>query len=197
MTVVKYVHQVALNMRWLMLTDHVFLVCVSQWSHVSTGFHFCVWHTWMFVVWSTKRLILSVIKHVNMWMLCVSMRHIWTHVTLLLLICKGLMMHILYLDKIDLMAGGVLVLVHINLRPRHILTTTDIEVVVLQLSLPDMHLYVMSVYTSPHYFAVNCTNEMSKLLGQYNDKRICVIGDVNDDVSSNGIYSNSSLHNSA
>ena len=76
-------------------------------------------------------------------------------------------------------------LVHSDLRPRHILTTTDIEVVVLQLSLPDMHLYVMSVYRSPHYSAVNWTNEMSRLLGLYNDKSICVIGDVNDDVSSN------------
>ena len=46
-------------------------------------------------------------------------------------------------------------LVHSDLRPRQILTTTDVEVVVLQLSLPDMHLYVKSVYRSPHYFAVN------------------------------------------
>ena len=76
-------------------------------------------------------------------------------------------------------------LVHSDLRPRQLLTTTDVEVVVLQLSLPDMHLHVKSVYRSPHYFAVNWTNEMSRLLGLYNDKRICVVGDVNDDVSSN------------
>ena len=76
-------------------------------------------------------------------------------------------------------------LVHSDLRPRQILTTTDVEVVVLQLSLPDMQLYVMSVYRSPHYSAMNWTNEMFRLLGLYNDKRICVVGDVNDDVSSN------------
>ena len=75
--------------------------------------------------------------------------------------------------------------VHSDLRPRQILTTTDIEVVVLQLSLPDMHLYIMSVYRSPHYFAVNWTNEISRLLGLYNDKRIGVIGGGNDDVTSN------------
>ena len=86
-------------------------------------------------------------------------------------------------DRSD--GGGILVLVHSDVRPRQILTTTDVEVVVLQLSLPDMHLYVMSVYRSPHYFAVNWTNEMSRLLSLYNDKRICVIGDVIDDVSSN------------
>ena len=67
-------------------------------------------------------------------------------------------------------------LVHSDLRPRQILTTTDVEVVLLQLSLPDMHLYVMSVYRSPHYFAVNWTNEMSRLLGLHNENRICVVG---------------------
>ena len=92
-------------------------------------------------------------------------------------------MHILYLDELDLMVGGILVLVHSDLGPRKILTTTDVKVVVLQLSLPDMHLYVMSVYRSQHYFTIDWTNEMSRLLGLYNDKRICVIGDVNDVLS--------------
>ena len=61
----------------------------------------------------------------------------------------------------------------------------NIEVAIVQICTHVGELYVMSVYRPPSCTSAVWATEMKHLLQLYRDKKVCVIGDMNEDISGN------------
>ena len=69
-----------------------------------------------------------------------------------------------------------------NLNPKHIRMNTILEIVVVQISKP-MWMIVISVYRPPSTTIDGFINGMLEIIAQFQNVPICVVGDLNEDVS--------------
>ena len=79
--------------------------------------------------------------------------------------------------------GGVALMINLNLNPKHIRMQTILEIVVVQISAP-MQIIVISVYRPPSTPIDVFINGMLEVIAQFPNLPICVVGDLNEDVSS-------------
>ena len=78
--------------------------------------------------------------------------------------------------------GGVALMINTNLNPKHIRMQTILEIVVVQISAP-MEIIVISVYRPPSTPIDVFINGMLEVIAQFQNVPICVVGDLNKDVS--------------
>ena len=78
--------------------------------------------------------------------------------------------------------GGVALMINANLNPKHIKMNTILEIVVIQISKP-MQIIVISVYRPPSTPIDVLINGMLEVTAQFQNVPICVVGDLNEDVS--------------
>ena len=78
--------------------------------------------------------------------------------------------------------GGVALITNTNLNPKHIRMQTILEIVVVQISEP-MQIIVISVYRPPSTPLDVFINGMLEIIAQFQNVPICVVGDLNEDVS--------------
>ena len=78
--------------------------------------------------------------------------------------------------------GGVALVINTNLNPKHIRMQTILEIVVVQISEP-MQIIVISVYRPPSTPIDVFINSMLEVIAQFQNVPICLIGDLNEDVS--------------
>ena len=78
--------------------------------------------------------------------------------------------------------GGVALMINTNLNPKHIRMQTILEIVVVQISAP-MQIIVISVYRPPSTPIDVFINGMLEVIAQFQNVPICVVGDLNEDVS--------------
>ena len=81
--------------------------------------------------------------------------------------------------------GGVLMAVHKDLSPMRVLVQTDIEYVVTQIRYNGLICYIMAIYRPPTYSVNQWNKYVGMLLESYVQVKICIVGDVNDDVLGN------------
>ena len=78
--------------------------------------------------------------------------------------------------------GGVALVINRNLNPKHIRMETILEIVVVQVHVP-MQIIVISVYRPPSTPLDVFINAMLDIITQFKNVPICVLGDLNEDVS--------------
>ena len=78
--------------------------------------------------------------------------------------------------------GGVALVINRNLNPKHIRMETILEIVVVQINLP-MQIIVISVYKPPSTPLDVFINGMLEVIAQFQNVPICLVGDLNEDVS--------------
>ena len=78
--------------------------------------------------------------------------------------------------------GEVALIINTNLNPKHIRMNTILEIVVVQISKP-MQMIVISVYRPPSTSIDVFINGMLEIISQFQNVPICVVGDLNEDVS--------------
>ena len=78
--------------------------------------------------------------------------------------------------------GGVALVINRNLNPKHIRMETILEIVVVQIHVP-MQIIVISVSTPPSTPLDVFINGMLDVITQFKNVPICVLGDLNEDVS--------------
>ena len=78
--------------------------------------------------------------------------------------------------------GGVALIINTNLNPKHIRMQTILEIVVVQISEP-MQIIVISVYRTPSTPLDVFINGILEVIAQFQNVPICVVGDLNEDVS--------------
>ena len=78
--------------------------------------------------------------------------------------------------------GGVALMINTNLNPKHIRMQTILEIDVVQISAP-MQIIVISVYRPPSTPIDVFINGMLEVIAQFRNIPICVVGDLNEDVS--------------
>ena len=83
--------------------------------------------------------------------------------------------------------GGVALMINTNLNPKHIRMQTILEIVVVQISAP-MQIIVISVYRPPSTPIDVFINGMLEVITQFQNVPVCLVGDLNEDVSINIKY---------
>ena len=78
--------------------------------------------------------------------------------------------------------GGFALIVNTNLNLKHIRMNTIFEIVVVEISEP-MQMIVISVYRPPSTPIDVFINNMLEIIAQFQNVPICVVGDLNEDVS--------------
>ena len=78
--------------------------------------------------------------------------------------------------------GGVALIINTNLNPKHIRMNTILEIVVVQIC-QAMQMIVISVYRPPSTPIDVFINGMLEIIAQFPNVPICVVGDLNEDVS--------------
>ena len=78
--------------------------------------------------------------------------------------------------------GGVALMINTNLNPKHIRMQTILEIFVVQISAL-MQIIVISVYRPPSTPIDVFINGMLEVNAQFQNVPICVVGDLNEDVS--------------
>ena len=78
--------------------------------------------------------------------------------------------------------GGVALMINTDLNPKHIRMETILEIVVVQISAP-MRIIVISVYRPPSTPIDVFINSMIEVIAQFQNVPICLVGDLNEDVS--------------
>ena len=78
--------------------------------------------------------------------------------------------------------GGVALIVNTNLNPKHIRMNTILEIVVTEIS-ELMQMIAISVYRPPSTLIDVFINNMLEVIAQFQNVPICVVGDLNEDVS--------------
>ena len=77
---------------------------------------------------------------------------------------------------------GVALMINTNLNPKHIRMQTILEIVVVQISAP-IQIIVISVYRPPSTPIDVFINGMLEVIAQFQNVPICLVGDLNEDVS--------------
>ena len=78
--------------------------------------------------------------------------------------------------------GGVALIVNTNLTPKQIRLNTILDILVVEISEP-MQMIVISVYRPPSTPIDVFMNNMLDIIAQFQNVPICVVGDLNEDVS--------------
>ena len=78
--------------------------------------------------------------------------------------------------------GGFALIINTNLNPKHIRMQTILEIVVVQIS-EAMQIILISVYRPPSTPIDAFINGMLEVITQFQNVPICVVGDLNEDVS--------------
>ena len=78
--------------------------------------------------------------------------------------------------------GGVALVINRNLNPKHIRMETILEIVVVQINVP-MQIIIISVYRPPSTPLDVFLNGMLEVIAQFQNVPICLVGDLNEDVS--------------
>ena len=78
--------------------------------------------------------------------------------------------------------GGVALMINTNPNPKHIRMQTILEIVVVQIREP-MQIILISVYRPPSTQIDVFINGMLEVIAQFQNVPICVVGDLNEDVS--------------
>ena len=79
--------------------------------------------------------------------------------------------------------GGVMMVVHSCFKTKCIMTTTHVEVVIVKLDTICVPIYVISSYRSPKCSVIIWISEMKCLLSLYSSQKVCVVGDMNEDIT--------------
>ena len=79
-------------------------------------------------------------------------------------------------------SGGVMMLVHLSFKPKCIMTTSHLEVVIVKLDTGCIPVYIISAYRSPQCSVAAWISEMQHLLSLYLSQKVCVVGDMNEDI---------------
>ena len=82
----------------------------------------------------------------------------------------------------NIRGGGVALMINTNLNPKHIRMETILEIVVVQIKEP-MQIIVISVYRPPSTPIDVFINGMLEVIAQFQNVPICVVGDLNEDLS--------------
>ena len=90
-------------------------------------------------------------------------------------------MEILCRDR-NIFSGGVAVLVHRKLNPQFISIDTKYELICVKISVP-YDMIIISVYRPPSTSVSSFSQELSEIISSFDDIPICVVGDLNEDVS--------------
>ena len=78
--------------------------------------------------------------------------------------------------------GGIALVINRNLNPKHIRMETILEIVVVHINVP-VQIIVISVYRPPSTPLDVFINGMLEVIAQFQNVPICVVGDLNEDVS--------------
>ena len=78
--------------------------------------------------------------------------------------------------------GGVGLIIKTNLKPKHIRINTILEILVVEISKP-IHMIVISLYRPPSTSIDVFMNNMLHIITQLQNVPICIVGDINEDVS--------------
>ena len=78
--------------------------------------------------------------------------------------------------------GGVALVINRNLNPKHIIMKTILEIVVVPINVP-MQIIVIPVYRPPSTPLDVLINGMLEVTAQFQNVPICLVGDLNEDVS--------------
>ena len=78
--------------------------------------------------------------------------------------------------------GGVALMINTNLNPKHIRIQTILEIVFVEIIAP-MQIIVISIYRPPSTPIDVFINVMLEVIAQFQNVPICVVGDLNEDVS--------------
>ena len=78
--------------------------------------------------------------------------------------------------------GSIMMVVHSCFKPKHIMTTSHLEVVIVKLDTDCVPVYVISSYRSPWCSVTVWISEMKHLLSLYSSQNVCVVGDMNEDI---------------
>ena len=85
-------------------------------------------------------------------------------------------------DDRDGKSGSVMMLVHSCFKPKCIMTTCHLEVVIVKLDTGCIPVYIISTYRSPQCSIAAWISEMQHLLCLYHSQKVCVVGDMNEDI---------------
>ena len=71
--------------------------------------------------------------------------------------------------------GGVMIILHSCFKPKCIMTTSHLEVVIVKLDTDHVPVYVISSYRSPRCSVTVWISEMKHLLSLYSSQKVCVL----------------------
>ena len=80
--------------------------------------------------------------------------------------------------------GGVMILAHKQLNPKQLLTSSNLELIIIKRNVNNRQLFIVSVYKSQIHPTNTWTTKMKHLLDLYMNQAVCIIGDMNEDLLS-------------
>ena len=80
--------------------------------------------------------------------------------------------------------GGVMILAHKRLNPKQLLTSSNLEIIIIKINVNKTELFIISVYKSQIHPTNTWTTKMKHLLHLYTNQRLCIMGDMNEDLFS-------------
>ena len=78
--------------------------------------------------------------------------------------------------------GGVMILAHKRLNPKQLLTSSNLELIIIKINVNNRQLFIISVYKSQIHPTNTWTTKMKHLLDLYTNQPVCIIGDMNEDL---------------
>ena len=88
----------------------------------------------------------------------------------------------IYCKDRDIYSGGVAVIINKKLQPQEICNDTMCELVSLRISAPQ-EIYIICVYRSPSMSICTFAKEMNEIIKLFEGSELCIVGDINGDVS--------------
>ena len=83
--------------------------------------------------------------------------------------------------------GGVMVVVDKQLQPMQILMVSNLEVIIVQVTINKHIMYIVSIYKTPQIRTQQWVTELKCILDIYKDCKVCVVGDLNENLFHDGI----------
>ena len=88
--------------------------------------------------------------------------------------------------------GGVMVVVDKQLQPMKILMVSNLEVIIVQVTINKHIMYIVSIYKLPQIGTQQWITKLKCILDIYKDCKVCVVGDLNENLFHDGIKA---IHN--
>ena len=83
--------------------------------------------------------------------------------------------------------GGIMVVVDKELQPMQVLIATNLELIIVQVTINKHVMYIVSIYKSPQIRTQQWITELKCILDVYKYCKVCVVGDVNENLFHDGI----------